>query len=261
MRLTIDATLDYHFPERADVLLALEVAQMADQKLVDDRLTVTSATPLTPIEGQDGIGRRTWTAGEGPFFARYRATVDVSRKAPDLNRIAGVALRDLPGHVVPYLWPSRYVEPERFHDFVCDRFGHLQGGARIAAIAHWTQNELEYAPGNSDESTTAHDSFQRRKGICRDFAHVMIAMARGMDIPARMVSAYAFELDPADFHAVVEVYLDGGWYLVDPTGLAPVEGLVRMGVGRDATDISFMSIFGGSGAQMNAQSVRVTSAD
>jgi transglutaminase-like putative cysteine protease len=87
----------------------------------------------------------------------------------------------------------------------------------------------------------------------------MISFARALDMPARMVSAYAWRLDPPDFHAVVEVYLDGGWYLIDPTGLAPVDGLVRIAVGRDATDISFMTIFGS--ATLNFQSVSVERID
>jgi transglutaminase-like putative cysteine protease len=93
----------------------------------------------------------------------------------------------------------------------------------------------------------------------------MITMLRAFDVPARMVSAYAWRLSPPDFHAVVEVYLadangNAAWHLVDPTGLAPVEGIVRIGVGRDATDVSFMTIFGGT-ASLNYQAVRVEKVD
>lgn len=256
MRLKIDAELDYHFPQPADVLLEMEVAKLPDQKLIEDKLTVGTAMPLTPVPGQDGIGRRTWTRGEGRFTARYTATVDVEREAVDLAGKQGVSLRDLPGEAVHYLWPSRYCQSEDLQAFAREQFASVEGGARIAAMADWTQANLKYQPGCSDSATTAHDTFQERKGICRDFAHVMISFARAMDVPARMVSAYAWDLSPPDFHAVVEVYLEGGWYLVDPSGLAPVEGLVRIGVGRDATDISFMTIFDGS-AQLNRQSVCV----
>jgi transglutaminase-like putative cysteine protease len=255
MRISIDANLDYHFPQPADVLLALEVAQMPDQYLVEDKLVVGTATPLTPVAGHQGIGRRVWTRGEGNFTARYRATVDVNRQITDLSRIATVPLLNLPGRVIHYLWPSRYCQVDKVKSFALEQFGGLTGGARVTAMAEWTRANLNYVPGCSDESTTAHDTFTQGKGICRDFAHVMISFARALDIPSRMVSAYALKLDPPDFHAVVEVYLDGGWYLVDPTGLAPVEGLVRIGVGRDATDISFMTIFGA--AQLNSQSVSV----
>lgn len=255
MRLKIDANLDYEFPQPADVLLALEVAQMSDQLLVEDRLNVTTATPLTPIAGHDGIGRRTWTRGERRFVARYQAIVDVNRESPDLAGLKSVPLLQLPGSAIQYLWPSRYCQPDKFKDFSADRFGGLEGGACVAAMAEWTRDNLSYVPGCSDGETTAEDSFRHRKGICRDFAHVMISLARGLDIPARMVSAYAWKLEPPDFHAVVEVYLDDDWHLVDPTGLAPVEGLARIGVGRDAADISFMTIFGT--ANLIEQSVAV----
>ena len=255
MRLKILANLDYHFPQPADVLLALEVAQMPDQQLVGDRLLVGTATPLTPVSGHQGIGRRIWTRGEGPFTVKYEATVDVMREVTDLSHVRSVPLGDLPGRVIHYLWPSRYCLPDRLKDFAVGQFGGLEGGARIMAMTEWTRSNLSYVPGCSDEQTNALDTFEQKQGICRDFAHVLISFARGLDIPARMVSAYAWKLDPPDFHAVAEVYLDGGWYLVDPTGLAPIEGMVRIAVGRDATDISFMTIFGT--ANLNSQSVTV----
>lgn len=259
MRLRIDATLDYHFPAHAPVLLQCEVAPMPDQQLVEDRLTVATATPLTPIGGLQGIGRRTWTAGEGSFVAKYEATVDVVREVPDLSRLQAVRMRELPGRVVHFLWPSRYVQSDALKEFATGQFGPPGGGA-VAAMADWTRTNIEYLPGCSNEATTACDTFQQKQGICRDFAHVMLSFARALDIPARMVSAYAWNIDPPDFHAVVEVYLSNGaeaaWYLVDPSGLAAIDGIARIGVGRDATDISFMTIFGGSAA-LNNQTVAV----
>ena len=106
------------------------------------------------------------------------------------------------------------------------------------------RTEMDYVPGSSDTETTAADAFVSRQGVCRDYAHLLASFARAAGIPARLVSAYAWRLEPPDFHAVVEVWLDGGWHLVDPTGLAPIEGMARIAVGRDATDIAFMTIFG-----------------
>ncbi len=259
MRLRIHASLDYHFAEAADVLLALEVAQLPDQILVEDKLLVGTATPLAPVAGHQGIGRRIWTRGEGRFTVDYRATVDVLRETTDLSLVRAVPLTDLPGRAVHYLWPSRYCRPDRFKDFAIEQFGGLEGGARAVAIAEWTRANLSYTPGCSNEQTDALETFEQKQGICRDFAHVMISLARALDLPARMVSAYAWKLDPPDFHAVVEVYLDGGWYLIDPTGLAPIDGLARIAVGRDAVDISFMTIFGS--ATLNSQSVKVERVD
>lgn len=259
MRLKIDATLDYHFPAPADVLLALEVAQLPDQLLVEDRLTVSTGTPLTPVEGQQSIGRRTWAAGEGEFRAHYTATVDLDRPLPDISEVAAAPLRELPGLVIPFLWSSRYCRAEKTRDFAIEAFGHLQGGAQVLAMADWIRTNIAYVPGSSDDETTSLDTFQSKQGVCRDFAHLMISFARALGLPARMVSAYAWRLDPPDFHAVVEVYLQGGWHLVDPTGLAPIEGLARIGIGRDAADISFMTIFGQG--ELRSQAVKVERID
>jgi len=263
MRLKIDVDLDYHFAAAADVLLALEVAQLPDQTLIEDLLVVDGTGPLRPIAGDHGIGQRTWLTAEGPLRARYTATVDVDRAAVRLDGLAASPLNDLPADVVPYLWPSRYCEADRFEAYVERHFGRAEdgadGGARIAAMAEWVRAEMAYVPGSSDTETTAADAFVSRQGVCRDYAHLLATFARAAGIPARLVSAYAWRLDPPDFHAVVEVWLDGGWHLVDPTALAPIEGFVRIAVGRDATDIAFMTIFGE--ARMNSQRVNVTRID
>jgi transglutaminase-like putative cysteine protease len=259
MRLQIEVALDYHFPAAADVLLAVEVAQLPDQRLIEDLLTVDGSGPLLPIAGEDGIGRRTWLRAEGRCRVAYTATVEVDRASPEIAGLPAPTLAELPPAVVPYLWPSRYCEADRFEAFVQKTFGSLTGGARIAAMAGWIKREMEYLPGTSDATTTAVDAFVSRRGVCRDFAHLMASFARAGGVPARLVSAYSWQLDPPDFHAVVEVWLEGAWRLVDATCLAPTAGLARIGVGRDATDIAFMTIFGT--AEMSAQSVRVTRID
>jgi transglutaminase-like putative cysteine protease len=126
-------------------------------------------------------------------------------------------------------------------------------------MADWIHDHLDYVPGSSDGRTSAVDTFVSGQGVCRDFAHLMASFARAAGIPARLVSAYAWQLDPPDFHAVVELWLDGAWRLIDATRLAPMEGLVRIAVGRDATDIAFMTVFGG--CTMNEQRVTVERLD
>jgi transglutaminase-like putative cysteine protease len=256
VRLSIEVALDYHFPAAADVLLAVEAAQLPDQLLLEDLLTVDGAGPLRPIAGEEGVGRRTWLRAEGALAARYRATVDVGRPVVALDGLAAAQPRDLPAEVVPYLWPSRYCEADRFEAFVERRFAGYEGGAKIREMAGWIRDQIDYVAGSSDSTTTAVDSFVSRQGVCRDYAHLLASFARAAGIPARLVSAYAWRLNPPDFHAVVEVWLDGAWRLADATCLAPLEGLVRIAVGRDATDIAFMTIFGE--ARMVSQSVRVT---
>ncbi len=244
MRLSIDATLDYSLPQPADLLLALEVAQMHDQILIEDLLDISGVEPLMPIAAEESLGRRTWTRGSGRVIARYTALVDVERPIVPLAGMAADALRRLPALVVPYLFPSRYCEADRFDALVRREFGALEGGTKVHAMAEWIRAHVDYLAGTSDATTTATDVLISRQGVCRDFAHLLIAMTRASGIPARMVAAYAWQLDPQDFHAVAEVWLDGGWHIVDATGLAPCDGIVRIGVGRDATDVSFLTVFG-----------------
>jgi len=259
VRLSIEVELDYYFPSAADVLLAVEVAQLPDQLLIEDLLTIDGAGPLTPIAGEDGIGRRTWTRAQGPFRALYRATLDIARPTVAIDPLPATPHPELPAAAVAYLWPSRYCESDRFEAFVERHFGALEGGAKLLAMRDWIRAEMDYVPGSSNSQTTAADAFVARQGVCRDFAHLMASFARAAGVPARLTSVYAWRIDPPDFHAVVEVWLDGAWHFLDATGLAPHEGLARICVGRDATDIAFMTIFGS--ATMNAQSVKVMSAE
>jgi transglutaminase-like putative cysteine protease len=126
-----------------------------------------------------------------------------------------------------------------------DEFGELEPGySRVQAICDWIYDKVTYLSGSTDASTSAYDIATQRAGVCRDFAHLGIAFCRALNIPARFVSAYAYQLEPPDFHACFEAYLGNNWYLFDATCLAPVEGLVRIGTGRDAADVSFATVFG-----------------
>jgi transglutaminase-like putative cysteine protease len=254
--LAINATLHYHLPRPADVLLAVEAIPMDDQQLVTDLLKVGgTCSPLKTIDGMDGLGRRTWLHARGPIDICYTATVAINRAPTAIAGLGVVAHADLPPAYIQYLMPSRYCPSDRHENFVTTRFDGRTKGDQILQMAEWIYDNIEYAPGFSGTGSTATDTFISHRGVCRDFAHLLIAFARAADVPARMVSAYGYGITPPDFHAVVEVYLEGRWHLVDATRLAPEENLVRIAVGRDATDVSFMTIFGT--ADMISQSVVV----
>ena len=244
MRLLIDVHLDYALPVPADVLLQVEAAMLPDQTVVDDQLTIWSDEPIRSVVGYEAIGRRCWARIVDRLTVHYRATVDVERPSVRLADYAPTSPRMLPGPAVAYLMPSRYCQSDRLEGFVHRRFGRLRGGALAAALVEWVRDSIDYRSGSSSGETTALDTFASRSGVCRDFAHLLVALARAGDIPARCVSAYAPGVDPPDFHAVAELWLDGEWRLVDATGMANCQDLVRVSVGRDATDIAFMTIFG-----------------
>ncbi|KQU49851.1 transglutaminase [Sphingomonas sp. Leaf339] len=260
MRLMIEADLDYALPEPADILLQVEVAAMADQRLDNHSLTIWSDHPIAAVVGEEGIGQRSWARGEGRFVAEYRATVTIDRPPVDLSILGSTPPRAIPGPVVPYMLPSRYCQSDRLEGFVRRTFSGLSGGAMAQALLDWTNDALVYRAGVSEGSTTALDTFGSRMGVCRDYAHLLVALARAAEIPARCVAAYAPHVAPPDFHAVVELWLDGAWRLVDPTGMATADEIARVGVGRDATDIAFMTVFGSAFYQRQRVSVtRLTS--
>jgi transglutaminase-like putative cysteine protease len=244
VRLAIEADLDYWLPEPADVLLQLEAAALPDQRLDDRALTVWSDHPIAATDGDEGMGQRCWARAQYRLMAQYRATVTVDRVAIDVAGLPATPPRALPGTAVRYLLPSRYCQSDRLEGFVRREFGGLSGGAMAQALLDWTKGAMLYRSGVSQGETTALDTFASRMGVCRDYAHLLVALARAAEIPARCVGAYAPGVEPPDFHAVVELWLDGAWRLVDPTGMARVEEIVRICVGRDATDIAFMTVFG-----------------
>ncbi len=255
MHIAIDVTLDYRLPSAHDVLLQIEAAAMADQRLVESELLVSSPELLRAVPGEESIGQRTWAYADRQLQVSYHAVVDVDRPVVELSGLSAADPRDLPALVVPYLLPSRYCPAEKFESFTRRRFGDVPGGAKIAAMREWIARNVDYASGSSSGTTTAVDTFTTRAGVCRDFAHLLATFARAAMIPARLVSAYAPGVTPPDFHAVVEVWLEDGWHLIDATGMARCDEIVRIGVGRDATDIAFMTIFGS--AQMVSQFVNV----
>ena len=150
---------------------------------------------------------------------------------------------------------SRYCPSDRFVFFVNDEFAGLEGGALVIAMRDWIQHHFSYVPGASSQETTALDTFVSRQGICRDYAHVLITLVRACGIPARFASVYALGIEPQDFHAVAEVFLGGEWHLVDATGMAREGSMAKIGIGRDAADVAFLTAYGP--AWMNSQSVSV----
>jgi transglutaminase-like putative cysteine protease len=153
---------------------------------------------------------------------------------------------DLPDRLV-YLRPSRYCESDRLVGFAARQFRQIdQPHDILAAVSSWVGTQLEYVAGSSGPTDGAVDTLLAGRGVCRDFAHLAVALLRALEVPARLVAVYAPGLDPMDFHAVAEAFIDDAWYVVDGTLLAPRESLVRIATGRDAADTAFMSSYGGT---------------
>ncbi len=256
MRLNISVKLDYETEDLRTILLQIEAAEnVADQTIIESALDIVDPVSHVRVPADEDVGTRSWIQVRDRLAVTYTAVVEILRPAVDLSSLGQVPLPEIPGDVVKYLLPSRFCPSDKFDVFVEDAFGSLQAGARVAAIRSWIETNLEYVPGSSDAQTDVIDTFIKRQGICRDYAHLMVTLARASNIPARVVCVYAPDVTPPDFHAVAEVYLDGEWHLVDATGMAPSDTIVRVGVGRDAADIAFLSIYGPN--QLKEQKVSV----
>ena len=244
MQLDVNVHLKYKLSGPTGLLLQIEIADLADQKLQSSKLDIPDVDHIAHVTADDGLGQRIWIQTDGEFRCDYTARVIIDRPVLDISALQAVPTHLLPGDTVRYLMPSRYCPSDAFQSFVAAEFGDYQGGARIAAMRDWINKAFTYVPGSSNAQTTALDSFVQRQGVCRDYAHVMITLARASAIPARFASVYAPGVTPPDFHAVAEVYLDGTWHLVDATGMAPADTIARIGVGPDAAGVAFLSAFG-----------------
>lgn len=255
MIVDIQVHLDYAFDGSVDCMLQIEAAQRDGQTVHSENLNCSETDYFSRVAAEDNQGQRIWLQAEAQLVCDYRAHVEIHRQNKDISTLQQVSLRELPGEMVKYLMASRYCPADEFQNFVAAEFGDLEGGNRIAAIANWINSSFSYVSGSSGPQTTALDTFVQRQGVCRDYAHLLVTLARASAIPARFVSAYAPYVDPQDFHAVAEVYLDGAWHLIDPTGMATPDEIVVIGVGRDAAEVSFLTSYGA--AILNAQSVFV----
>jgi transglutaminase-like putative cysteine protease len=168
-----------------------------------------------------------------------------------------VEIQNLPNAVLSYLLPSRYCESDRFHQMASEiTAGKMSGYDQVGAIVRWLRDTINYSPGSSDVPVSAAEVNSRQVGVCRDLAHLGIALCRSLSIPARMVVGYLHQLEPMDLHAWFEAYVGGRWYTFDATQAELMGGYVAVGYGRDAADVAVFNQFGPA-VYPTAQTVRV----
>ena len=250
VRMDYQLDLQYNVQSQTDFVLNICPARTRAQRVLNESLVVEGATPSYTFTDPVTANRinRLYSDG-GTSTVRYRGTVEIDHVIEDPATIEERALRSMPSEVIPYILPSRYCPSDKMRSVAMAMFGNAAPGyARVAAICEWVTQHVRFKPGASDALTCAMDTFDSRAGVCRDYAHLMISMCRALNIPARYVTGVDYGADPIfgqpDFHAYAEVFLGQRWYLFDPTGMTPVMGLIRIGTGRDAADVSFATLFG-----------------
>ena len=256
VRYTLGCDLSYEVKSPTVFIFNLEVARLMRHHDLVERLVITPDHERR-IHVVPDIRNRYFSieAQPGPLNVRYKADISPDVFRADPNTIDEVPLNAIPLDIMPFLLPSRFVPSDRLAAFAQREFGEQpMGHRRVTAICNWIYDNIDYQRGASNEQTTATGSLIKRAGVCRDFSHIGTAFCRALNIPARYVSCYAYGLEPRDFHAVFEAYLGGRWWLFDATRQANLDGLVRIGVGRDAAEIAFASPFG----EMEAGPVVIT---
>ncbi|QIB32501.1 transglutaminase-like domain-containing protein [Ancylobacter pratisalsi] len=256
MQFSVSSRLSYEVRAQTVFVLNVEAAALRNQKILTEQLDLSPGVALDRYVLDGGTRLVRAVVEPGTFEVAYTATVELDMHDADPAQVAETPIAQMPLEVMPFLNPSRYCQSDMLGRFAQRQFGGLlPGHPRVTAICNWIYEQVDYQSGTSDSQTSAYDTMVQRAGVCRDFAHLGIAFCRALGIPARFASAYAWQLDPPDFHAVFECYLDGAWYIFDPTRKAAIQGLVRIGVGRDAADAAFATIHGD--AQMTAMSVSI----
>ncbi|SFN48153.1 transglutaminase family protein [Variovorax sp. OV329] len=234
----------------ADFLFNVQAASTGRQRIVRECLEIGPSQSYQEYVDQGSSTRLLrLRADSGALIVRYDCEVDLEHAWADPGTVTQTWIGNLPGEVLPFLYPSRYCESDRLSEFAHQRFGTLpQGYVRAQTICDWVRHHVVFTVGSSGGCRTAVDTFASRQGVCRDFAHLMIALCRALNIPARFVTGFDYgadpDLGPTDFHAYVELYLGDHWYLFDPSGTAIPMGLVRLASGRDASDCAYATIFG-----------------
>lgn len=257
-RWDVECHLGIEVAEEAAIVLQVSPASTAGAVLAEsleisvDRRPV----PFRQVEGDHGGVVQLLRSPVGSLTVDLRVTVDRTPSAPP------PATDDLDTEQLTHLRQSRYCPSDLLGGFAAYELGHLDPGPEmLTAVADWVGTRLTYEEGFGGPLDSAVDALFAGRGVCRDFAHLAVTMLRALDVPARLVSVYASGLTPMDFHAVVEAHVDGQWWVLDPTRLAPRTALLRVATGRDAADTAFLTVIGGQADLRGIEVGAVTDGD
>jgi transglutaminase-like putative cysteine protease len=214
------------------------------QWVLGQRYELTPAVPAREYQDPYGNLCQRFVVPRGEMTLEVTSEVEVAAQVAVDPHACFTPVERLPDDVLVYLLQSRYCPSDAMDEQAREIVqGTAPGYAQAARICEWIHGRLAYRYGVSDASTCARKTLQDGAGVCRDFAHVGVALCRALRMPARFVVGYLHELDPMDMHAWYEVYLGDAWYTFDPTQDRPRGGRIVVAYGRDATDVAFLSSY------------------
>lgn len=247
MRFLVSGQLEYEVKFPSTLILNIHAQRTSSQTILEEHFTVEPYLKVEEFLSDNGENRfvRLETGRKKQLSIQYSATVECSHELISANGIDHTPVANMDRRVIPFLFPSRYCQSDKLGRLAWDLFGKIANPyEKVVAIVDWIHDNVEYVRGSTNSETSAYDTVTQRTGVCRDFAHLGIALCRALNIPARYFTGYAYQLDPPDFHACFEAYIGGRWMVFDATRLASLNGLVRIATGRDAADAAVASIFG-----------------
>lgn len=247
MKFNISAKLEYKINSASTLILNIHALRTPQQTVLQEVFTVDPMVKIEELAAVGGENRliRLDITEPCQLKVAYTAVVDNSYKIVNHKKLEEIPVSHLDPEILPFLYPSRYCQSDKLYRLANHMFGDIDTPfAQVMALTNWIRNNVLYLSGSTNSQTSAYDTVTEQAGVCRDFAHLGIALCRALTIPARYFTGYAYKLKPADFHACFEAYLGGQWVLFDATGLAPLNGMVKIATGRDAADAAVANIFG-----------------
>jgi transglutaminase-like putative cysteine protease len=247
MKFQVSSELAYKVQFPSTLLLNIHALRTPMQTVLEETFQIEPYIRTEELVSANNENRfiRLETGNAKEIKITYNALVDSHYSIIDARKLEAVPVISLDSSVLPFLFPSRYCQSDMLSRLAYDKFGDIENAfEKVEAIADWIHRNVEYLSGSTNSQTSAYDTVTQRTGVCRDFAHLAIALCRALSIPARYFTGYAYLLKPADFHACFEAFIGGQWLIFDATKLAPLNGLVKIGNGRDAADAAVASIFG-----------------
>lgn len=247
MKFKVSARLGYQANSAGTIILNIHALRTSGQLISDEVFTITpdSSGEELIIPDTDNRFVRIDIPGPGDYQISYDAIAENAFEVHHYKNYTDISISHLEPAVLMYLNPSRYCQSDKLYRLAENEFGSLANNYNKAvAITKWIHNHVEYLSGSTTSETSAYDTVAQQAGVCRDFAHLGIALCRALSIPARYFTGYSYMLIPQDFHACFEAYIGGRWLLFDATRLSPLNGFVKIATGRDAADTSIASMFG-----------------
>lgn len=255
----IEATCDISYTSESEVpaIFMLRPSSGWAQWIIEDSYRVTPQVQIVEFDDLYGNLCQRLIMPKGDFHVSIRVRADVPEMLVVDFDASVIPTHLLPTEVLHFLLPSRYCQSDQVGNLLSEVGREwTQSYQDVEAIRRWIYENIEYKYGTSDASTSALDTIKSRQGVCRDFAHLGIALCRSLNIPARIVVGFLHKLDPMDLHAWFEAYLGGRWYTFDATQDKPLGNRIVVAYGRDAADVALTTTFGTS--KLNTMKVSVT---